>query len=228
MFDNSPLRLAVFDLDGTIVDSQKVIVAGMQQAGEAHGLELPEANDIKRVVGLPLKTAVGKLFPESDDHQHTTLTDSYRQAIIAMRKVGDAEEPLYPGAGGVLESLDENGWLLGIATGKPHRGLVSSLRPYNLLERFVTLQTADRGPGKPSPEMLFRAMAETGAEKDHTVMIGDTTFDMEMARNAGTYAVGVAWGYHEVEELEAAGAHAVVQEFESLPSVVKALVEKEK
>ncbi|MCW9034261.1 MAG: HAD-IA family hydrolase [Alphaproteobacteria bacterium] len=228
MFDNEPLRLAIFDLDGTIVDSQNVIVAGMHQAGKVHGEKLPLAHDVKRVVGLPLRTAVERLFPQSDGYLHDDITNSYREAIIAMRKAGKAEEPLYPGAGKAIEALDDNGWLLGIATGKPHRGLVSSLEPYNLLERFVTLQTADRGPGKPSPEMLFRAMTETGVEKEHTVMIGDTTFDMEMARNAGIHAIGVAWGYHEVEELEAAGAHAVVQSFESLPEVVKALVEKEK
>ena len=88
------------------------------------------------------------------------------------------------------------------------------------------MQTADSAEGKPSPDMLLRAMAETGAEAEATVMIGDTTFDMEMARSAGTLAVGVAWGYHETEELLEAGAETVVEAFHELPETVRALMER--
>ena len=101
-------------------------------------------------------------------------------------------------------TLSENGWT-GVATGKSHRGLVDTLGQHNLLERFTTLQTADRAPGKPNPEMLFKAMEETGASPEVTVMIGDTSYDMEMAVNAGVLGIGAAWGYHETQELRGRG-----------------------
>jgi len=228
MTAEAPLCLAVFDLDGTIVDSQSLIVSGMHTAGDAQSVPLPDAAAVKQIIGLPLETAIERLFPSSDEQTHRSLTDSYRDAIISMRQQGLAEEPLFPDADRVLGELESGGWLLGMATGKSHRGVVSSLKPYGLLESFLTVQTADRGPGKPSPDMLFRAMEEVGVEKNYTVMVGDTTYDIEMARNAGTYAIGVAWGYHNVEELNQAGAHAIVQNWASLPSIMQALVEKEK
>ena len=220
------LNLAVFDLDGTIVDSQDMIVAGMHAASDAHGCAKPEARSVKRVVGLPLQEAIEKLFPEADATDVVSLTDTYKRTIIDMRERGEEHEPLFPGAGQALDTLDRKGWLLGIATGKPMRGLINSMKPYGLLERFITLQTADVGPGKPNPDMLLRAMSETGADKQRTVMIGDTTYDMEMARNAGARAVGVAWGYHETDELKEAGAQVIVRSFAELPSMLEKIMEK--
>ena len=111
--------------------------------------------------------------------------------------------------------------MLGVATGKSFRGLVGTLEKHAVLDRFSTLQTADRARGKPHPEMLLKAMEETGANPASTVMIGDTTFDMEMAVNAGVMAIGVAWGYHETEELERAGAARVIGDFSELPGILK-------
>ena len=225
---NSPLCLAVFDLDGTIVDSQGLIVAGMQIAGETLSLPLPEPAAVRQIIGLPLITAIERLFPGSNKLVHEGLAEAYKDAIISRRRLGLAEEPLFADVQGTLEQLTRDGWLLGLATGKSHRGVVNSLAPHGLLGDFLTVQTADHGPGKPNPDMLFRAMVETGAEKSYTVMVGDTTYDMEMARNAGTFAVGVAWGYHNVKELRQAGAHAIVEDWVSLPKIIEALVEKEK
>jgi len=219
------LNLAVFDLDGTIVDSQDMIVAGMHRAAALHGQGQPMPRAVRRVVGLPLEEAVEKLFPEADRDRVQALTEAYKQTIIDMRARGEEHEPLFPGALEALDELDRWGWLLGIATGKPMRGLVNTMKPHGVLEQFVTLQTADLGPGKPNPDMLLRAMSETGVDKDRTVMIGDTTYDMEMARHAGAKAVGVAWGYHEIEELTEAGAQAVVGCFAELPSVLKEIME---
>jgi len=220
------LNLAVFDLDGTIVDSQDMIVAGMHTASEVHGRVKPEARSVRRVVGLPLLEVMEQLFPEADATEVVSLTETYKQTIIDMRARGEEHEPLFPGAEQALDALDQQGWLLGIATGKPMRGLVNTMKPYGLLERFVTLQTADRGPGKPNPDMLLRAMSETGADKSQTIMIGDTTYDMEMAYNAGARAIGVAWGYHEIDELKDAGAQVIVQSFAELPSVLDGMLEK--
>jgi len=220
------LHLAVFDLDGTIVDSQEMIVAGMYAASDLLRVARPRPEAVRRVVGLPLLQAIETVFPEASSDEALMLTETYKQTIIDMRARGEENEPLFPGALEALEALDQTGWLLGIATGKPMRGLVNTMKPYGLLDRFVTLQTADTGPGKPSPDMLLRAMSETGADRERTIMIGDTTYDMEMARNAGTAAVGVAWGYHEVEELTDAGAHIVVQSFSDLPSALDKIRER--
>ncbi len=107
-----------------------------------------------------------------------------------------------------------------MATGKARRGLLAVLEQHGLETRFATLQTADVGPGKPHPAMLERAMAEVGVAPSDTVMIGDTSFDMLMARSAGASAIGVSWGYHPVAELEAAGAHSIVGHFNELPAAM--------
>ena len=120
-------------------------------------------------------------------------------------------EPLFEGIAALLGRLKGNGWLLGVATGKSDRGLQSCLVNHGIFDLFVTLQTADRHPSKPDPSMLAAAMREAGAEPADTVMIGDTAYDIAMARAAGCRALGVAWGYHEPRELLAAGAEAVAQ-----------------
>ncbi len=119
------------------------------------------------------------------------------------------EQPLFDGIADLLGGLRQAGWLLGIATGMSDRGLTHCLAAHGLTDHFVTLQTADRHPSKPHPAMLEAALAEAGAEPAQAVMIGDTAFDMQMARDAGVGALGVDWGYHEPDELRAAGARFV-------------------
>ncbi|MEQ8195566.1 MAG: HAD-IA family hydrolase [Rhodospirillales bacterium] len=222
---SKPLRLAVFDCDGTMVDSQHSIVAAMHAAFAAEGLAPPAAEAVRRVVGLPLLEAIALLNPTLGPSVHETLREQYRQAYAGSRMRGEIDDPMFPGLTQTLDDLERDGWLLGIATGKSHVGLVNTLQTHGLLERFLTLQTADRAAGKPNPDMLLQAMAETGVDKTQTVMIGDTTFDIEMARNAGTLAIGVAWGYHEAEELISAGAHAVVETYSDVVRTVGGLLE---
>ena len=224
MADSEPLRLAVFDCDGTLVDSQHSILASVHAACDAHDLPRPEADAVKRIVGLPLKVGIARLWPDEDAEAHAVIAGFYRDHFNRLRAAGAVTEPLFPGVLDGLAAFEGAGWLLGIATGKSHKGLLGSLGEHGLSERFVTLQSADTAAGKPSPDMLLRAMAETGAKAETTVMIGDTTFDMEMALNAGTLAVGVAWGYHEPEELLATGAHAVAGAFHELPAAVEDLM----
>ena len=221
----NPLRLAVFDCDGTLVDSQHSIVAAMEAAADVHGFERPRPGDVRRIVGLPLQEGIARLFTAAGPDTHAAMTQSYKDAFIALRQAGRVHEPLFPDALEGLRALEEAGWLLGVATGKAMRGVVATLGVHDLLDRFVTFQTADVAAGKPNPDMLLRAMAETGARAPDTVMIGDTTFDMQMARNAGTMALGVAWGYHENDELRAAGAHMLVHTFGEVPGAVQALWE---
>ena len=203
-------RLAVFDCDGTLVDSQHSIVACMSTAFAAAGLAAPLADAVRRVVGLPLIECVGRLAPALAAADCRRVAELYKQAFTDLRSAAALEEPLFPGMRELIDALDQEGIMLGIATGKGQRGLRMVLEQHGLLGRFVTLQTADDAPGKPHPEMLRRAMAEAGAGPATTAMIGDTTYDILMARNAGTAAIGVAWGYHPPAELHAAGAHAVV------------------
>ena len=223
MPNSRPLRLAVFDCDGTLVDSQASIIASMVQAFEAHTHPRPAAEAVRRVVGLPLGEAIGRLLPDSPEENHARIETSYIDAFRGLRQKGEVKDPLFPGALEILETLDDLGWLLGVATGKGSRGLRATLETHGLMGRFATLQTADSGPGKPNPDMLLNAMNETGADPSHTVMIGDTTFDMEMAINAGTMAIGVSWGYHPLKHLQSAGAHAVINEFAELAEKIEAV-----
>ncbi|MDR6787514.1 phosphoglycolate phosphatase [Sphingomonas sp. BE138] len=218
-----PIRLAVFDCDGTLVDSQANICRAMESAFAAHGLAAPPRPAIRAIVGLSLVEAVTLLAPAASPALHLMLADTYKATFRSMREDGllDAE-PLYEGLVGALDALAADGWLFGVATGKSDRGLAHVLAMHGLTDRFVTLQTADRHPSKPDPAMLRAAMAEAGAPPHMTVMIGDTTFDMAMARAAGVRALGVSWGYHREAALWQAGAEAVAHRCADLPALVAA------
>lgn len=212
------IRLAVFDCDGTLVDSAHNIVAAMTMAFAAHDLPCPAAEAVRRVVGLSLDEAMATLLPETQAAVHLRLAESYKAAFFELRGRPDHRELLYPGAHEAIAALEAAGFLLGVATGKSQRGARAVLEHHGLLGRFVTLQTADVAAGKPHPEMLHRAMAEAGTEPADTVMIGDTSYDIRMAANAGVAGIGVAWGYHPAEELTACGARAVARDFAALPN----------
>jgi phosphoglycolate phosphatase len=155
-------------------------------------------------------------MPGAETATVAEVAERYRDAFLSLRSRPDFHEPLFPGARAALEALDHPEIMLGIATGKARRGLLNSLERHGLAAYFVTLKTADDGPGKPHPEILERAMAEVGVGPEDTVMVGDTIFDIQMARNAQAHAVGVSWGYHETAELTAAGAARVIDSFEDL------------
>lgn len=201
--------LALFDCDGTLVDSQHSICTAMVRAFEAVKLPPPARPDILSVVGLSLPYAIARLLPQADADFHDHVSDLYKNAFHVMRGEGAVSEPLYDGIADLIVELDTAGWLLGVATGKSDRGLNLCLTHHGLIDRFVTLQTADRHPSKPHPSMIETAMADAGSAPETTVMIGDTSFDIEMAVNAGVRGIGVAWGYHRAEALMAAGAVAV-------------------
>ncbi|MGQ0588350.1 MAG: HAD-IA family hydrolase [Sphingosinicella sp.] len=217
-------RLAIFDCDGTLVDSQHNICAAMAECFAAAGLERPDDARTRRVVGLSLIEAMRSMLPEAAPERHVALAEEYKLAFQAMRARGLDEEPLYEGMAELVEALDAEGWLLGVATGKSDRGLALCLEHHGLRARFVSLQTADRHPSKPHPSMIEAAMAEAGAAPHSTLMIGDTSFDMAMARAAGVTAIGVGWGYHDAEDLRRAGAHHIVETPQEILELTKALV----
>ena len=214
-------RLAVFDCDGTLVDSQANICRSMEEAFLLADRPAPPRAAIRRIVGLSLVEAIAVLLPHGDDAQHRRMAQDYKDAFFRLRTSGVmAEEPLFEGIDAVLDTLAADGWLLGVATGKSDRGLAHILTHHGLTHHFVTLQTADRHPSKPDPAMLLAAMAEAGAAPHETAMIGDTSFDMAMAKAAGARAVGVAWGYHDLTDLADAGADVVAERVAALPGLL--------
>jgi phosphoglycolate phosphatase len=210
-------RLAIFDCDGTLVDSQANICLAMEACFAEAALPPPDRAAVRRIVGLSLPEAMRALLPDHPDPFHVDLAEGYKRCFQRMRAEGRVEELLYDGIVETLDALEAEGWLLGVATGKSDRGLRLVLEHHGLRHRFVTLQTADRHPSKPHPAMIDAAMAEAGAEPSGTVMIGDTSYDILMAHNAGVRAIGVAWGYHEPAELLAAGADVVALHPAELP-----------
>ncbi len=213
-------KLALFDCDGTMVDSQANICASMDQAFEKHGLVPPDHHRVRRIVGLSLMEAVAQLLPDGDKAIVAAVTQSYKDGFFALREAGSVHEPLYEGLLQLLEELEASGWVLGVATGKSDRGLRHVLETHGLSDRFVTLQTADRHPSKPHPAMVELAIVEAGAAPETTAMIGDTSFDMEMAVNARVRAVGVDWGYHDEHELITAGAEIVAATMADLNGIL--------
>ena len=218
-----PLRLVVFDLDGTIVDSKSNIIWAVNEVARIMGLPAPPADEVPRVIGLSLTEALARLFPDIDPTTLQMLDREYREAFVRMRASPGYQEPLFEGTLEVLDQLDKAGFLLGIATGKAKRGVDHVLKRHGLESRFVTVQHADNAPGKPHPGMVLQAMAETGVEPRHTVMIGDTSYDIQMARSAGASAIGVSWGNHPVRELQAAGAHRLIDRLSDLLHAAEAL-----
>ncbi|MCB2066637.1 MAG: HAD-IA family hydrolase [Erythrobacter sp.] len=206
------VRLAVFDCDGTLSDGQASIVQSMEAAFALMDLPAPQRHDVRRIVGLSLPQAIRRLAPALDDQALAATVAAYKQAFFDARAAGAVHEPLFDGVPELLARMHGAGWTLGVATGKSDRGLTSTLAMHGLAPLFATLHTADRHPSKPHPAMLHAAMDDTLATPAQTVMIGDTVFDMEMARAAGVRALGVAWGYHEPAELLAAGAEAVASD----------------
>lgn len=217
------LRLAIFDCDGTLVDSQADICAAMDAAFEAAGFVPPDRNATRRVVGLSLPEAMRRLRPDGTADDHSMLAQLYRDAFRERRMAGQVAEPLYEGIAGLIEELAGAGWLLGVATGKSDRGLAHCLETHGLAGHFITLQTADRHPSKPHPSMIEACLAESGANPSETAMIGDTAFDMAMAVNAGVRAIGVDWGYHHPRELVEAGAEAVAGSIAELRLLLKGM-----
>jgi len=216
-----PVRLAIFDCDGTLVDSHANICCAMEAAFAGVRVDPPSRAAIRGIVGLSLVEAVAALAPDAEPAFHTAVAADYKAAFQRMRAEGALEaEPLYDGLVDALDALAADGWIFGVATGKSDRGLAHVLAHHGLADRFVTLQTADRHPSKPHPSMIHAALDQAGADPHLAVMIGDTSYDMAMARAAGVRAVGVTWGYHDAALLHDAGAHAVIHRYGDLPAAM--------
>ena len=205
------MRCAVFDCDGTLVDGQAAVCDSMVAAFAEAGLPEPNRNAVRRIVGLSLPQAVMHLAPDTEKDARAAVVEAYKAHFRATRESGALREALYDGIRETLQALHDADWMLAVATGKSHRGLTATLETNGLAALFTSLQTADGHPSKPHPAMLEAALVECGAAPADAVMIGDTSFDIDMAKAAGATPIGVAWGYHEPEELLRAGAVVVAE-----------------
>ncbi|MCX8509757.1 MAG: HAD-IA family hydrolase, partial [Rhodobacteraceae bacterium] len=188
-------RLVLFDVDGTLVDSQDHIHAAMAHAFAVTGQVMPPRDEVLSIVGLSLAEAVARLLPGGGPDEQAEVVEAYKNSFGVMR--AHSLSPLFPGARAALDALAaRDDLVLGVATGKSRRGLDHILAAHGLQGVFATCQVADDHPSKPHPSMVRTALAEVGADPAQSVMIGDTSFDMEMGRAAGGAARGGAGGYH--------------------------------
>jgi phosphoglycolate phosphatase len=205
-------RLAIFDCDGTLVDSGATIHAALRETFARHGLDVPPPRAARRVIGLSLQEAMTELLPDAGPELHLQLVEDYKNVFMEMRVGGRVDQPLFRGVIELLDALEEGGWLLAVATGNSDRGLKHCLERHDIHARFVSLQTADRHPSKPHPSMVLQAIADSDAAPETTFVVGDTSYDMAMAAAAHASGIGAGWGYHEAEDLIEAGAVAVAAE----------------
>ncbi|MEO0617799.1 MAG: HAD-IA family hydrolase [Pseudomonadota bacterium] len=221
--DASPF-LVIFDCDGTLIDSQHVICAAMDHAFETNGRPSPGREATLQIVGLSLFEAIHRLVPNEPPDVIRALGEAYKQAFNRFRSEFAGREPLYPGARDVVEALGQrNDVLLGIATGKSRRGVDHFLERENFESLFATIQTADSARSKPDPEMIEIALQETGVQPSRAVMIGDTTYDIEMGNAGGVTTIGVSWGYHEPDALKEADADYIVTDYPDLARLLDRL-----
>lgn len=211
--------LAVFDIDGTLVDSRASIFRAACEAAQVLGLPEPSYDRVRQIVGLTLDKALHVLEPGLTAAELADFVAAFRESFRLMHEAGH-EEALYPGVMDTLRRLKRDGWRLSLATGQNRRGVARNLARPEWSELFLSSHCAADGPGKPDPAMLIAAMAACGADAASTVMIGDTSHDILMALNAGVHPLGVGWGFHTHEEQVAAGAHHVAVDFPDLEAAL--------
>lgn len=212
------LKLIIWDMDGTLVDSREVIQTAMVRAFDEHNLPSPAYEETRKTVGLGLSEACARLVPETFDMAKLpALVATYKQVFVQRRTEADFIEPLYEGAFAALEARRDEGCLQAIATGRARRGIDAICEMHaGLKDFFDTTWSADDGPCKPHPFMVDAAMDALGVTPDQAVMVGDATFDILMGRAAKVHTLGVSWGFGRADELDAAGAHRIHHTFETL------------
>ena len=219
------LKLAAFDLDGTLLNSIPSIVIGVRTCWQALGFPDISDDQIRNIIGLPWEESVETLMPGAGQREVEMIKEYHSEIARGERAPPDRPpETIFDGVMEVLDALEASGYVLGIVTSRSNRRFHELLDNAGLEGRFVTVKTADMGPGKPNPFLLNEAMRDVGVDREDTVMIGDTTYDIQTGRNAGTGAIGVTWGVHPAHMLVDAGAHHVVDRFDVLHDHINELI----
>ena len=217
-------RLAIWDVDGTLVDSRSSIFRAAVEAAEAIGVTPPAYDQMRAIVGVSLYQALEMMRPDLDPPTIAAYTREFQQAFLRFHADPGFHDALYPGADRALRALKNQGWRLGMATGNSRRGVNRCLDVYDWHDLFDVTFCADDGPSKPHPHMVHGNLSGVGAAVHQAVMVGDTGHDMKMARQAGVRAIGVTWGFHTGAELHAAGADLIVHDFAELEDHLAAFV----
>lgn len=222
---SAPLRLVVFDMDGTLIDSAAFIQHAMVYACDKVGHMAPTPDAIRSIIGLSLPEAVRRLMPDLAETEVAEAAQRYKDCFIELRETqGEGTVSMYDGAHSALQDLHaQDEVLLGLATGKAMRGVDHAFAQHGIGDYFVTVQTADGHPSKPHPSMLHQTLRDTGAEARHGVMIGDTSYDIEMGVAAGFKTIGVSWGYHSDDVLLRSGADILIEDYNQLPQALEDL-----
>lgn len=207
--------LIVFDWDGTLMDSERKIVNCLRAAAQDCGLVPPTPAAARHIIGLGLEEALARLFPALDAAAKTRLIAAYRDHFLVK---DNTETPLFQGVIEGLQSLHQHGYRLAVATGKARRGLERVLALTGTSHWFCSTRCADEAGSKPHPQMLHDILDATGVAPARALMIGDTTYDLQMARNAGLAALGVSYGVHERAALAACEPLAIMDSFPEIPA----------
>lgn len=205
-------ELIIFDWDGTLMDSAATIVDCIQAACAELGLAIPSRDAASHIIGLGLQDALTRLLPELPIERYPHLVESYRRCYLSQ----DAEIPLFPGAAELVADLYARGHLLAVATGKARRGLERAFRHSGLGAYFHASRTADETFSKPHPAMIEELLEQLQVPAERALMVGDTSHDLQMARNAGIAALAAGYGAHPAESLYEYAPMAVCNDFEDL------------
>ena len=215
------MRLVIFDVDGTIINSQAVIVAAMNEVFSEFGLPEPSLNSVLSIIGLTLEQAIARLLDRAIDSEICQMAVSYKNHFVELQKLPQMQSPLYEGITQVIDTLaNQRETLLAIATGKSRHGLNKMIDIHDFGDKFIALRSADDCPSKPHPAMILECCEAAGCDALQSVMIGDSTYDMQMAIEAGCKALGVSWGFQPVHELVKSGAQAIVERPSDLPMAI--------
>ena len=214
-------KLVLFDYDGTIVDSAKMIVKGAIEAFRMCGLPDPDPNKVRQNIGKPLATALNAYSPKGYEVKAELISNAYRKWYAEQGRLGLQDEPLFPGMFKLINDLKNNKeFLIGVATNKSRIALNNGLKKHNLTNIFDITLTMDEAKAKPDPDMAIQAMSKLNIKKNSTIIVGDTINDIGLGVNAGINSIGVAWGYNSIEMLRNEGANFIIKDSEELFDII--------
>jgi phosphoglycolate phosphatase len=209
------VKLVIFDFDGTLVDSRKLIVESNRVVFGQFGFALPSEDESLSLVGMSLELVLLQLV--GPDAPVEKMVAAYRRVLPLLRADEAFAEVPFAGAADLLTALARrNDVRLGIATAHVSHAIAPALERFGWQSHFCTVQTSDKAPSKPHPGMVLQGLREAGVKAEDAIMVGDTAFDIEMARAAGVRGVAVSWGYHHPDRLRVAGASRVVNDMSEL------------